>query len=225
MEVLMKNTCAFVRLCAVAAIGPLLTGCLSIGLVVSARLEAQSRRITAVTGATLVGDQVFLRVDAELASGKRETLTIEIPFGELERDGKSADWSPTTGPGEINLHVPESALRRGRSLPNKGTPVPIETLALQRLEDLAYVSERLEPGVHVVSIQSPPYLAGLQRRTIPVVLDTRDGRQPMTVSLADLPASVKHRRPLLLLMPFAAAVDAVTLPLQIVGIILFMPEC
>lgn len=221
----MKKTCAFVRLCAVAAIGPLLTGCLSTGLVWSARPEAQSRRITGVTGATLVGDRVFLRVDAELAQGKRETLTLEIPFGELERDGKSADWSPTTGPGEINLHVPESALRRVRSLPNKGTPVPIETLALQRLEDLEWISGRLEPGVHVVTIQSPPTFGGLQNRMIPVVLDTRDGRQPMTVALADLPSSVKHRRPLLLLMPFAAAVDAVTLPFQIVGIILFMPDC
>jgi hypothetical protein len=220
----MKISCVLVRLYAVAAIGLFLTGCLTTGLIRSARPVTRYRRITGVTGATLLGDRVFLRIDTELAQGERETLTLEIPVDDLERDGRSADWSPTTGPGEVNFRVPESAVRRSRSLPRKGTPLTIEPLDLRRSEDLAELSERLGPGVHVVSIQSPAHIAGLKPRMIPVVLDTRDGRQPTTVALADLPPSVKHRGSLLLLLPLAAAGDAVTLPFQLLGV-LFMDGC
>jgi len=196
------------------------TGCLSSGILYEARKPSVNpRTITGVTRAVVDGDRVIIGLVVRRDDrAQPEHLDVEIPLRDL-------DWArdhAVEGKPEISSFVfarpPDDALRKSPSK-NKGTAINIEPFDLPHLEDLAKVRDSLPPGLHVLLLQQAAR-PGEPARSIPALLDTRDGHDGYGVVLDGLPADRAHREALLLLMPLAAPIDAVTFPLQILFFVL-----
>ena len=92
-----------------------------------------------------------------------------------------------------------------------------------RLKDLATLAAGLEPGIHVLSLQNAPG-PGRTPHTIPALVDTREGQEPYGIVISGVPDARTHKKWLLLLAPVTVPVDAVTLPFQLI-ILLLVGDC
>ena len=197
------------------------TGCLSMGILHESRGPSSPRRtITGVTGASLVGDRLIIGLDiARQGMRFSEHVEAKIPLRDLdwERD-HPAPGTPDI-PGIVFARPSGLDLRRSSSTQEKGVPIKVEPFDLKRLQDIASLRDTLPPGLHVLSLRSP---ATVDRpaRSIPALIDTREGQVPYGLVLTELPDARSHKKLLLLLLPVAAPIDTVTFPLQIVAAIL-----
>jgi hypothetical protein len=206
--------------CAVILVALATTGCLSSGILYEARKPSVNpRTITGVTRAVVDGDRVIIGLVVRRDDRARpEHLDVEIPLRDLDWARDHAVEGKPDISGFVFARPPRGALRKTSSV-EEGTPIDIEPFDLARLDDLAGVRDRLPSGLHVLLLQQAAR-PGEPARSIPALLDTRDGHDGYGVVLDGLPGDRAHRKALLLLMPLAAPIDVVTFPLQILFFVL-----
>jgi len=208
-----------------------LTGCLSMAVMERATgPRYRFARMTEITDAVVAGTDLYVRVLA-LRPDRVEPEPVVLKIGSGEKNWSRSHSTPDASymDGFMLAHVPATSLVESGAIPDGGAHVPIESIVIRRFDGLRSVGKVSKRRVRVLAVHYRPVENDLplfweKNRAVPppgdpllvVVRPDSDGPTD-NILISDIQDGHTTRRAWLVALPFAAAADAVVLPLELAG--------
>jgi len=211
-----------------------LPGCLSTGVMdLATGPRYRFAPLTAITDAAIADRVVFVRVEA-LRPGSIEPDPVVLKVEPDQRfwEREHSIPRPTYADGLNLAHVPAAELLAPGAIPKNATRLPIESVTIHDFEDLKEIGQRASKSVRVLAIHYRPAEDDLKNfgdldRGVPppgdpllAILRKTSKDDPDPIFISNIQDGHTKRRAWLVLMPLAAAGDAVVLPLEMCAAII-----
>jgi hypothetical protein len=205
-----------------------LPGCLSSGVMdLATGPRYRFAPLTDITDAAIADGEVFVRVEV-LRAGRTEPepVVLKVELDVRFWDQEHSVPRPTYANGLNLVHVPATELLAPGAFPKHATRLPIESVTIQRFEDLQEIGKKAPETVRVLAIHYRPVADDLRNfwdlndgvpppgDPLLAILRIAPKNDPDPIFISDIQDGHTTRRGWLVLMPLAAAGDAVVLPLE-----------